>query len=161
MKSIRVTKYNPRNRDANGHYTLVEEWTSISDVGDSYEDQVFTIDQYLAAEEKYIKAVEVLLQNTGVTNLKIVSLENHNNETDLNLAEGKTIPRRLVKELVKMILRERVWGKLVAKNQFEVHFGYDYYMYFVGESLTDEIVEELKRIEGLYVENFQSPYLDQ
>lgn len=157
MRSIRVTKYNPINRDANGHYTLVEEWTSISDVGNTYEGQVFTMDQYLATEEKYIRAVEVLLQNTGVTNLKIISLENHNNESELDLEEGKTIPRKLVKELVKMILRERVWGKLVAKNQFEVHFGYDYYMYFVGESLTEEIVEELKRIEGLYVENFESP----
>lgn len=161
MRSIRVTKYNPINRDANGHYTLVEEWTSISDVGNTYEGQVFTMDQYLATEEKYIRAVEVLLQNTGVTNLKIISLENHNNESELDLEEGKTIPRKLVKELVKMILRERVWGKLVAKNQFEVHFGYDYYMYFVGESLTEEIVEELKRIEGLYIENFESPYLDQ
>lgn len=161
MKSIRVTKYNPKNRNASGNYTLVEEWTSISDVGDSYEGQVFTMDQYLATEEKYVKAVEVLMQKTGIINLKIVSLENHSNESDFDLTEGKTIPRKFVKELVKMILREKIWGKLVAKNQFEVHFGYDYYMYFIGESLTEEIIEELKKIEGLYVENMPSPYFDQ
>lgn len=160
MKSVRVSKYNPLNRDENGHYTIVEEWTSISDVGESYDGQIFTMEQYLAAEEKYIKAVEMLMKKIGITNLKIVSLENHLNETDLDLAEGKIIPRTLVKELVKMILREKVWGKVVAKNQIEIHFGLDYYMYFVGESLTDEIVEELKRIEGLYVEDVCSPYLD-
>ena len=160
MKSIRVTKYDPKNRDAHGNYTLLDEWTSISDVGKSYYGQVFTMEQYLVTEEKYIKAVEVLIQKIEITNLKIISLEKQSNETDLNLAEGKTIPRSLVIEVVKRILREKVWGKLAAKNQIEIHFGYDYYMYFVGESLTDEINKELKSIEGLYVEDVPSPHLD-
>ncbi|WKA60313.1 hypothetical protein QWY16_09480 [Planococcus shenhongbingii] len=160
IKSIRVTKYDPKNRDANGHYILVDEWTSISDVGRSYEGQVFTMEQYRTIEEKYIQAVEVLIRKTGTTHLKLLSLENHSNETDLDLAEGKTIPRRLVKEVVRMILQEKVWSKLVAKNQFEIHFGYDYYMYFIGESLTDEVIEEFRKIDGLYVEEVPSPYLD-
>ncbi|MDN7240646.1 hypothetical protein QWY14_02540 [Planococcus sp. N028] len=160
MNSVRVTKYNPQNRDANGHYTLVDEWTSISDVGKSYQGQIFTMEQYLATEEKYIQTVEVLMQKNGVNKLKVVGLENHSHETELNLSEGKAIPRNLVKQLVKLILREKVWGKLVVKNQFEIHFGYDYYMYFVGESLTDDIIEELRKIDGLYVEEVRSPYLD-
>ncbi|WP_223643473.1 hypothetical protein [Planococcus sp. 4-30] len=160
MKSIRVTKYNPQNRDANGHYTLVEEWIGMSDVGKSYQGQIFTMEQYLVTEEKYIQAVEVLIQKTEVNNLKLVDLENYSHETALNLSEGKTIPLSLVRELIKMILRGGVWGRLVAKNQFEVHFGYDYYMYFVGESLTDDIIDELRKIDGLYVEDVRSPHLD-
>ncbi|WKA56531.1 hypothetical protein [Planococcus shixiaomingii] len=159
MNSVRVTKYNPKNRDANGYYTLVDEWTSISDVGKSYQGQIFTMEQYLATEEKYIQAVEVLMQKNGVNKLKVVGLENHTHETELNLSDGKTIPRNLVKQLVKMVLREKVWGRLVVKNQFEIHFGYDYYMCFVGESLTDDIIEELQKIDGLYVEEVRSPYL--
>lgn len=160
MKSVRVTKYDPRNRDENDYYTLGDEWTSIADVGKLYEGHIFTTEQYLAAEEKYIKAVKVLMQQTGINELKIVDLENHSQVTEMDLSEGKIIPRYLVKELVKMILREKVWGKLVANNQFEIHFGHDYYMYFVGVGLTDEINRELKKIEGLYVEEVPSPYLD-
>lgn len=160
MNSVRVTKYNPLNRDTNGYYTLVEEWTSISDVGETYYGQTFTMEQYLAIEGKYINAVELLLQETGSTNLKIKSLENYSEVKDMNLTEGKTIPRRLVKELVKMILRQEVWGKLTAKNQFEIHFGYDYYKYFVGEGITKDFINKLRKIEGLYVEEFLSPYLD-
>lgn len=160
MKSIRVTKYNPQNRDAKGHYTLVDEWIGMSDVGKKYHGQIFTMEQYLATEEKYIKAVELLMQKNGVNNLKVVDLENHSHETALNLTEGKTINSGLVRELIKMILRGGVWGRLVAKNQFEIHFGWDYYMYFVGESLTDDIIEELRKIDGLYVEDVQSPHLD-
>lgn len=160
MKSIGVAKYNPQNRDAKGLYTLVDEWTSISDVGKTYQGQIFTMEQYLATEEKYIRAVEVLMQKTGVNHLKLLDLENHSHETALNLSEGKTIHISLVRELIKMILREEVWGRLVAKNQFEVHFGYNYYMYFVGESLTEDIIEELRKIDGLYVEDARSPHLD-
>ncbi|MEK6190268.1 MAG: hypothetical protein N2A99_04670 [Carnobacterium alterfunditum] len=153
MKSIRVTKYNPQNSDEEGLYTLLDEWTSISDVGKMYHGQIFTMEQYLVAEEKYIRAVRLLMQKTSVNQLKLLDLENHSYKTALNLSEGKTIPISLVSELVKMILREEVWERLVAKNQFEIHFGYDYYMYFIGKNLTEYIIEELRKIDGLYVED--------
>lgn len=161
MNSVRITKYDPRNRDANGHYTLVDEWASISDVGKSFQGKILTMEQYLAIEEKYIQAVEVLLQKNGSSDIAIVDLENHTDETAMDLSEGKTISRNLMSDLVKLILREKVWGRLVANNQFEIHFGYDYYMYFVGESLTDDIIEELRMINGLYVEEVRSPYLEE
>lgn len=161
MNSVRITKYDPRNRDANGHYTLVDEWASISDVGKSFQGKILTMEQYLAIEEKYIQAVEVLLQKNGSSDIAIVDLENHTDETAMDLSEGKTISRNLMSDLVKLILREKVWGRLVANNQFEIHFGYDYYMYFVGESLTIDIIEELRMINGLYVEEVRSPYLEE
>lgn len=161
MNSVRITKYDPRNRDANGHYTLVDEWTSISDVGKSFQGKILTMEQYLAIEEKYIQAVEVLLQKNWSSDIAIVDLENHRDETAMDLSEGKTISRTLISDLVKLILREKVWGRLVANNQFKIHFGYDYYMYFVGESLTDDIIEELRMINGLYVEEVRSPYLEE
>ncbi|MFD1864202.1 hypothetical protein ACTL32_08765 [Planococcus sp. FY231025] len=161
MNSVRITKYDPQNRDANGHYTLVDEWTSISDVGKSFQGKILTMEQYLAIEGKYIQAVEMLLQKNGSSDIAIVDLENHTDETAMDLSEGKTISHNLVSDLVKLILREKVWGRLVANNQFEIHFGYDYYMYFVGESLTDDIIEELRIINGLYVEEVRSPYLEE
>lgn len=90
-----------------------------------------------------------------------MDLENHTDETAMDLSEGKTISRNLMSDLVKLILREKVWGRLVANNQFEIHFGYDYYMYFVGESLTIDIIEELRMINGLYAEEVRSPYLEE
>jgi hypothetical protein len=105
--------------------------------------------------------VEVLLQKNGTSDIVIVDLENHRVETAMDLSEGKMISRYVMSDLVKLILREKVWGRLVANNQFEIHFGYDYYMYFVGESLTDDIIEELRLINGLYVEEVRSPYLEE
>ncbi len=58
------------------------------------------------------------MQKTGTTNLKFVDLENNSNETELNLSEGKMISLSLIKELVKLILTEKVWGKLVANTQY-------------------------------------------
>lgn len=42
MRSWRITKYDPSNRDVNGSYTLVDEWTEVSDIGCAFEGKVLT-----------------------------------------------------------------------------------------------------------------------
>ncbi|WP_156889912.1 hypothetical protein [Planococcus lenghuensis] len=52
-----MTNYNPQNRDASGRYMLLNEWTSVSDVGKTFDGRVFSMAQYVETEEKHIKAL--------------------------------------------------------------------------------------------------------
>ena len=53
MKSYRVTKYNPKNRDDQGRY-LASEWTSIFDIGRKYCGHVLTEKEYEKVENSYL-----------------------------------------------------------------------------------------------------------
>ena len=52
VNQYRVTKYDPANR-VNGEYTK-DEWTSMYDVGRSYNGKVFTFEEYLKVEKSYL-----------------------------------------------------------------------------------------------------------
>ena len=51
--TITITKYNSIFRDENWNYTR-NEWTSISDIGKKFDDVLFTKEEYLEIEKKYI-----------------------------------------------------------------------------------------------------------
>ena len=74
MIGFRVTKYDPRLRSENGAY-LKNEWTSISDIGRTYSDGIFTRSDYLAAEEGYVESVRKFLAQTGIHSLRVSGLE--------------------------------------------------------------------------------------
>jgi hypothetical protein len=158
MDSIRVTKYNPQYRDTNDVYTR-EEWTSFSDINKVFQGKLFSLNEYLLVEEKYIKAVKTILKEKNIKNLKIRDLEIYSEDLNLNLKEGDSIGSLNLNEVMKMILRENIWCKLVSDDYFEIHFGYDYYMYFVSNEISNRVIESVKEIEGLFVEKRKSPYI--
>ena len=88
MDSIRVTKYNPQYRDTNDVYTR-EEWTSFSDINKVFQGKLFSLNEYLLVEEKYIKAVKTILKEKNIKNLKIRDLEIYSDDLNLNLKEGE------------------------------------------------------------------------
>ena len=49
MMHYRISKYNPKFRDEDGFYTR-KEWTSISDIGESFDGSEVTIHEYLEIE---------------------------------------------------------------------------------------------------------------
>lgn len=53
MKTYRITKYNPKNREKDGVYSK-DEWTSISDIGKSFGDYKLTASDYLKVEDQYL-----------------------------------------------------------------------------------------------------------
>jgi hypothetical protein len=55
-------------------------------------------------------------------------------------------------------LREEFWCRLETEDRF-LHFGYDYYMY-VGVKTTCSASITFAREVGLFVEQFDSPYLE-
>lgn len=168
MYCYRMTKYDPKYRNSEGNYTK-DEWTAISDIGKVYNNKKFTLSDYLFIEEKYCEAVKSMMDEVNVDTLKIEELEknyytssNEKNSDELKkmydlLEEGKTIKNCDVALVVKLNLREIIWAKLVSKN-FEVHFGYDYYMFICSSNVSNESIAQITE-NGLFVEKMRSPYL--
>ena len=64
QNAIEVTKYNPKYRDANGVYRR-EEWTDYSDIGNKFNDKIFTLEEYETVETLYIKAARSFFEFYG------------------------------------------------------------------------------------------------
>ncbi len=166
MYFYRVTKYSPKYRK-NGVYTK-EEWTSVSDVDKVIDNKRLTKEEYVLFEDKYVEAIGKVLYINGVDKVKVTDFEYYDVEYDKNLIllgtdtiwsryceikEQRYISFEDTQMLSRLILRECIWAKLTSSNCF-VHFGYDYYMYF-GSHIKIVNLE----IDGLYLDEFTSPYL--
>ena len=152
MKEYRVTKYNPNNRDSKGSY-LAEEWSSISDVGKSV-----TKSEYEEIENAYIDSALEFLKEQGISHLRLEGIENslETDEPDIQLNEGILLKESEIRIVMKSVLREKYWAKLVNKDTY-IHFGYDYYMY-VGTPNEPKNAIVSAESRGLFVEEFESPY---
>lgn len=168
MHCYRITKYDPKNRNSLNHYTK-DEWISASDIGNTYDGKALTLSDYLLVEDKYTKAVKSIMTETEIDALKIKGFEKRDflSITDGNsdklremydsFEEGMTIKRDDIALVIKLILREIVWTKLVS-HDLEVHFGYDYYMYACCRYSLKTAIDQING-SGLFTESMRSPYL--
>jgi len=169
MISYRITKYNPKYRDANGAY-MHNEWTSYTDVGSIYGEKILTIGDYVAIENAYIYAIERFARFLNIDHFLLTDLERYSkpnkddvsniscslikvyedihNNSDIDICTSLCIAR--------LCLREYIWCKLKSDKMF-VHFGYDYYMYIGISKSADTLIEDIES-EGLFVEKITSPY---
>ena len=161
MYSWRITKYDPLNRDADGSYLDLEEWTCFSEVGTKV-----SIEEYQKQEENYVNAITTFMAEMGLNRVYVIALEQWSDEVrNQNANEflskiwiGKAVTIQEVRKLAKLTLRNAIWCKLGYKKQFFVHFGYDYYMY-IGASEECAKAKEIVKETGLFIEDFKSPYL--
>lgn len=166
MHWLRITKYDPLVRNKEGHYTK-NEWTSYSDIGKTYDGQLFTFEDYIKVEDAYVDAVHSFMDCVGISELKIVDLENKFDDFDsnysehmiavLNAVENNQIISTATSDVIRLLLRENMWCKLEGEG-LSVHFGYDYYMFIGSEKECNEQLDKIRE-EGLFVESFISPYL--
>lgn len=166
----RITKYNPAFRDNNGYYTLVEEWTCPSEIGQVINGNEFTLDEYLRIEAAYIDTVIQFLKDSKLDSLRILQLNKINisqedrssilYETEFNdvkLEEDAVVTVKEIQIICKMILRNFLHCQFYSKDQFFVHFGWDYYMY-IGSSVNPLSAIAFAENNGLFVEPMISPY---
>ncbi|MEG0415782.1 MAG: hypothetical protein RR565_06560 [Erysipelothrix sp.] len=162
----RVTKYNPQRRSKLGNYPL-DEWTSISDIGEVFLDEIFTLKSYLIKENQYLSCINLAIDDLKVEVLEIRNLEKNfsfneiedklkdlasdNYEEIFNdVNEGVILNKMQVSQVARLILRECIWCELVC-NKFVLSFGYDYYMYFDEVVFSQNTIEKMNQI-GLFVE---------
>ncbi len=164
----RITKYNPEYRNSEGIYTK-KEWTSFSEIGESYNNKAFTLDQYLEVENAYINAIQSFMSCTKTTNLQVNSLEKNSDKltenelytqeicTFFNMTTNNMETNKEQAEIIaRLVLREDVWCKLESPNMY-VHFGWDYYMYIGSSEPCSNTIAQIEQT-GLFVEAYQSPY---
>jgi len=169
MRKMRVTKYDPMYRNQNGYFY---------DIGKVFEDNQFNISQYIEVENSYINAILATMESNNVQELRVVGLEKKFELNDFNeeitkykdyysdeiikifmqIKEGDILKSRDIAMICRLILREHIWCKLENMPDMYVHFGYDYYMYVGCVSECEDTIALIEKM-GLYVEEFESPYL--
>lgn len=154
MQWYRITKYDPAFRD-NGIYTR-DEWTSISDVGKTYNGVPFSMDEYVKVESNYIACVKSIMRHLGVTAFAISALEVYRSGT--NIENVGTVSGKRVDHIMKACLREDIWCVLLSRIM-TVRFGYDYYMYVQCDIVQGEVVK-IAAEYSLYAEPIVSDFFD-
>ncbi len=162
MNYYRITKYNPAFRDEQGFYTK-NDWTSISDVGQTFDDGILTVEEYKQIEDSYTKAVNIILQEKGILQLTVHSLEKNDcieehilsskdKEFYIRIAELLQLDLDNIEMAVRLALRELIWCTLSCSTKnVEIEFGYDYYMYIRCDVISELAQKKISEY-GLFVE---------
>ncbi|RZK31467.1 MAG: hypothetical protein EOO61_17990 [Hymenobacter sp.] len=172
--SYRITKFNPKNRNEQGVYLDISEWTAISDIGKpSYNSP--TYEEYERIESAYVAAIETVLLKNAVSSLKVDSLEIHSVKenfehyklegrlqsltTDFEkdiagLRNGIQLDSSQLRKTIRLILREVIWMVLSSK-EVTVEFGYDYYIYVRCKKLNSNAIKQIEKT-GLFIEQLNS-----
>jgi len=151
----RVTKYDPKLRNALGHYQPVE-WTFFAQVGKRVGGRVLTMAQYLRTEAKYLQVLEAMLREADIHELEARGFRAKPPRPGRGRAR-KTVTVSQAIGLARLALRERLDGMLVVPWRACVHFGWDYYLY-VGLSRPTPEALGVARSLGLFVERCPSPH---
>ncbi|MGW2542983.1 hypothetical protein ACWC5I_19445 [Kitasatospora sp. NPDC001574] len=148
-------KYSPAEREG-----ISPSWTSISDIGDPSQPEVLTEAAYMETEGRYLNAIRTFATAQGVSALQVEGLEVEPvSSWWQRIEEGDEFTIDKAVDLSRSILRQDfIWCRLSFGSDFFVHFGYDYYMYIGMTRSPDEAVAKVRQ-SGLYVDDFESPYL--
>lgn len=178
MHRYRLIKYIPEYRDEFGGYEK-NEWTSISDVGKSFDGVIFNFEKYMRVEDAYVKSVKMIMDYCKVTALKVTYIEKRGvlsaheynspnfpkNLYDLKTAAlYKSVKKRTVltgwriEHMIRLMLREELYAQLVGNEPdhksepFKVFIGYEYLMGIHTNTNLQQLKEQLLKI-GMYLEN--------
>ena len=153
IHEYRVSKYDITKRIQ--HVFTGDDWTSISDIGQTFNGEVLTYSEYLRVESGYMSFIERICDKLNVSKLKITGLEDYRRICPYR---NKQILRSVaqITNVARDCLREDYWCRMESKKLF-FHFGYEFYLY-IGSPLTYDTVAEIAKENGLYVEALPSPY---
>ncbi|MGB0766751.1 MAG: hypothetical protein ACPGYV_03470 [Phycisphaeraceae bacterium] len=150
MKQYRLTKYDPRYRDASGAYTR-DEWTFFAQVGREVGGRTVTLDEYEAVEAAYIRVVCALVDLAAIGPYHVADPEN------APYAAGSNITLEQLSAVLRSLLREEYWCRLSDSEGYFIHSGWDFYLY-LGLPNTIVAPETIAAEQGLFLEPFVSPY---
>lgn len=169
MEWHEIVKYKPENYDSEGRYT-VDEWTSISDVGKTYNGKTLTFDEYLATEQKYVDAIRNIVIESGCKCLIVRYIELYKSYTIKQIKSrpykedpeiiklvrtldmGKRIYLDTLDKVIRMALREYMYVILSSnEHSLLIESGYDYYMK-VCCAIDDPVLRKIVSEARLYLD---------
>lgn len=157
-----VTKYDPADFDARGHYTGSED--TVSDHGE--------------IEASYLQAVAAFARDTGVDHLavrapQVPSFVHFGLEPPVDgfglhglfpagpvgFHDGAEVPLGIGLQLVRAMLRDNgAWCRLEAEGTFAVHVGWDQYLYISSSRPCEAALAHTRQL-GLFPKRLDaSPY---
>jgi hypothetical protein len=146
----RVTRYDPARRDTRGAYPA-DAWTSVADVGGSFDGVQLTMEEYERVESAYAEGFAAFAEDSRASQVVVRGLE-----VGRDVHEGQAVCIDSAKNLVRGLLREEIVCRLEAPDKgFAVHVGFDLYMY-VGSSMPCEAAIRHTEGLGLFVEPVSS-----
>jgi hypothetical protein len=147
-----IHKYDPARQIGAGYDD--GSWTSISDIGERFNGEVLTREQYEAVETAHVDTVLAMCRESGITTLEPIASCDERCEGSIGVEAFAGRLRR--------ILREEDGSSLWRDPQlrFYVAVGFDYHLY-AGSHVTCPEAVELGRRRGLHPEvGAPSPWLD-
>jgi hypothetical protein len=165
MDWYRVCKYDPALRDENGFYQR-DEWTSVSDIGRSFDGVELDVQTYLSVEDAYVRAVKEFMADAGVSTLGVVSLKPPLNLASLRkyglpdadeltrlarqLREGTELSGATVDQVCRLSLREVLWCRLESPGRLVASVGDDYYLHIGTAAPSERAIAKVHEL-GLFV----------
>ena len=174
MFEYRITKYDQSQRNEIGAYIGPSAWTCYSDVGQTFDGEVLTIEECLRVESAYISAAIKLFEESGLPYLRLTRIETHEWQKEERLIEGYSLYDPVFETIdftedaivlpkdmptvLQMIFRGFAFASLEWRDKFYIHIGEEFYMY-IGTHKADEGIIDAIHSTGLYIErNYPSPY---
>lgn len=189
MKHMRVTKYNPANRNDKGHY-MADEWIAATDIYENISGHVLTLEEYVRVENAYIDAVLRFMRLNEIAYLNVQYIEKRAVYWHLKIINRILISRckeykcnphfikecRALKRIIRKIkLDSKVYyddvSDLIRLNlrsilwcklvhEDTMYVHFGYdYYMYIGSQRCDHETTDAVTRSGLYVEDFVSPYL--
>jgi hypothetical protein len=138
MISLHINKYPPR-LFRKGLF-LSEDWISCSQIGQTIHGKTLTLPEYLAAEDRYRRAIHRFMKVAGVASLCAHNIESWEENPDVirnvglgdilngevSPVEGESVFGPRLDNIISRCLREVAWLELVAPSHFQLHFDYDF-----------------------------------
>jgi hypothetical protein len=135
---------------------LANEWTSISDIGRTYQGHVLTTETYEKVENAYLDTALSFLNEAGTNQLnvrfhpqEISPPKRFNNGASIGIAE--------IREVLRSLLREEYWCRLEAPDGTYIHVGHDYHMFLGGAPSASQNWISSATERGLFVVRSPSP----
>jgi hypothetical protein len=172
MEWWRISKYDPAFRDRNGVYQR-DEWTSVTDIGRTFDDSTLDLQTYLATEAAYVASVHEFMVDASVTTLQVVGLEppsllevlgNYGflDAADLqrlvgDLDDGMEVSGAEIDRICRLNLRNVLWCRLEDPDHFVVEVGHEYYLHLGTTAPSQRAISRTHEL-GLFVEEWSDPH---
>jgi hypothetical protein len=128
-------------------------------IGKSFPEGILKEAEYNKIEATYLEAIKLFSEENNLLSFGLNSIEpaGFYKIGRLRLLEKTDCSLEDALLLAQSILRQVFWAKLHTGSDFEIHFGYDYCMFFIAKSSQTSLINKINSL-GIYCEIIASPY---